>query len=119
MILVSCPRNTQNLCLAMAEKQPMRAVLLYAAGWLTVAMALLHSFLGETDVFPRARIEPERLRSLIRSTWHCSAVAWASIGILLIAAPKMGSEMARASIIGTPHRRLRLFANRQRLESSK
>jgi len=50
--------------------------------------------------FARARIEPERLRSLIRLVWHCSAVAWAGIGILLSTAPKMGSQ-ARASIMGS------------------
>src|SRR5215472_6706528 len=78
----------------------MRDFLLYVAGWLSMTTALVHSWVGETDVFARVRIEPERLRSLIRLIWHCSAVAWAGIGILLSAAPKMGSQ-ARASIIGS------------------
>jgi len=52
----------------------MRDFLLYVAGWLSMTTALVHSWLDETDVFARVRIEPERLRSLIRLVWHCSAV---------------------------------------------
>jgi hypothetical protein len=55
----------------------------------------VHVLLGETRVFARARIEPERLGRLIRGVWHCSAVAWAGVAVLLIAAPWMGSQMAR------------------------
>src|SRR5215831_10073002 len=54
----------------------MRDFLLYVAGWLSMTTALVHSWLDETDVFARVRIEPERLRSLIRLVWHCSAVSW-------------------------------------------
>jgi hypothetical protein len=44
---------------------------------------MVHGLLGETRVFARARIEPERLGRLIRGVWHCSAVAWVSVGVLL------------------------------------
>jgi hypothetical protein len=54
----------------------MRDFLLYVAGWLSVTTALVHSWLDETDVFARVRIEPERLRSLVQLVWHCSAVGW-------------------------------------------
>ena len=47
----------------------------------------------------RARIEPERLVRLIRGVWHCSAVALASVVVLLIVAPWMGSQMARHWIV--------------------
>ena len=43
----------------------MRDVLLQTAGIATLAVALVHGILGETRVFARARIEPERLRTLI------------------------------------------------------
>lgn len=45
-----------------------------------------------------ARIEPERLRRLIRLVWQCGTVAWASLAILHIAAPEFGSE-ARVWIV--------------------
>ena len=44
----------------------MRDLLLQCAGVLTIIVALIHGILGETKVFPRASIEPERLRTLIR-----------------------------------------------------
>ena len=65
----------------------MRDLLLYASGILGLAAASLHCVLGETRVFARVRIEPERLRTLIRLVWHCSVVAWAAVAVLLIAAP--------------------------------
>jgi hypothetical protein len=72
---------------------------LYASGALGLAMAFVHGLLGETRVFARARIEPERLGRLIRGVWHCSAVALASVVVLLIVAPWMGSQMARHWIV--------------------
>jgi len=55
----------------------MRNLLLYASGTLGLVAAFVHGLVGETRVFAHARIEPERLRLLIRGVWHCSAVAWA------------------------------------------
>ena len=77
----------------------MRDVLLYAAGILGLAATFLHGYLGETRVFARVRIEPERLRTLIRLVWHCSVVAWAALAVLLLAAPAMGSPAARHWIV--------------------
>ena len=79
----------------------MRDVLLQTAGIATLAVALVHGILGETRVFARARIEPERLRTLIRLVWQASTVAWAGGGVLLIAAPWMASEPARHWIVVT------------------
>ena len=53
----------------------MRDLALYASGTLGLAAAVVHALLGEMRVFAAARIEPERLRLLIRGVWHCSAVA--------------------------------------------
>jgi hypothetical protein len=78
----------------------MRDLFLYAAGILALAAALLHGVLGETRVFARVRIDPERLRLLIRLVWHCSVVAWAALAVLLIAAPWMNSPTARSWIVG-------------------
>src|SRR4051794_19022587 len=77
----------------------MRDLLLQCAGVLTIAVALIHGILGETKVFARARIEPERLRTLIRLVWQASTVAWIGGGVLLIAAPWMQSEPARHWIV--------------------
>lgn len=78
----------------------MRDVLLVASGILGLSAAFLHGYLGETRVFARVHIEPERLRTLIRLVWHCSVVAWAAVAVLLLAAPAMGSPAARHSIVG-------------------
>jgi hypothetical protein len=66
---------------------------------LGLAATFLHGYLGETRVFARVHIEPERLRTLIRLVWHCSVVAWAALAVLLLAAPEMGSP-ARYWIVG-------------------
>jgi hypothetical protein len=78
----------------------MRDLFLYGSGILGLAAALLHGVLGETRVFARVRIEPERLRLLLRLVWHCSVVAWAALAVLLIAAPSMDSPTARSWIVG-------------------
>jgi len=79
----------------------MRDLLLQCAGVLTIIVALIHGILGETKVFPRASIEPERLRTLIRLVWQASTVAWIGGGVLLIAAPWMDSAPARHWIVIT------------------
>jgi hypothetical protein len=78
----------------------MRDLLLYAAGVLGLAATFLHGYPGETRVFTRVHIEPERLRPLIRLGWHCSVVAWAAVVVLLIGAPSIGSQPARYWIVG-------------------
>jgi hypothetical protein len=77
----------------------MRDFWLYASGTLGLLAAFIHGWLGETRIFAHVRIEPERLRLLIRLVWHCSVVAWAAVGILLIVAPWMGSQTARDWIV--------------------
>jgi hypothetical protein len=79
----------------------MRDLLLQCAGILAIAVALIHGYLGEAKVFPRARIEPERLRTLIRLVWQASTVAWIGCGVLLIATPWMDSSVARRWIVIT------------------
>jgi len=79
----------------------MRDILLQSAGVAAIMVALIHGWLGETKIFARAKIEPERLRLLIRLVWQASTVAWIGGGVLLIAAPWMASDLARHWIIGT------------------
>jgi hypothetical protein len=79
----------------------MRDLLLQGAGVGAIVAALIHGWLGETKVFARASIEPERLRTLIRLVWQSSTVAWTGSGILLTAAPWMGSAAARHWIVVT------------------
>src|ERR1700757_5231636 len=80
---------------------PMRDLLLQVAGIAAIAVALIHGILGETKVFARVRIEPERLRTLIHLVWHAGTVAWIGGGVLLIAAPWMASDPARHWIVIT------------------
>ena len=79
----------------------MRDLSLQCAGVAGIAVAIIHGVLGETKVFARATIEPARLRTLIRLVWQASTVAWIGGGVLLIAAPSMGSESARHWIVMT------------------
>jgi hypothetical protein len=76
----------------------MHNLLVQLAGTLALATSIGHGIVGETKVFARARIEPRGLRLLMRLVWQAGAVAWMSLAILLIAAPKLGAE-ARAWII--------------------
>ncbi len=73
----------------------MRDILLQCSGLLAIAAALIHGVLGETKVFARATIEPKRLRTLIRAVWQAGTIAWIGGGLLLLAAPWMGSNAAR------------------------
>ncbi len=77
----------------------MRDLLVQLAGILALAVSIAHGVLGETKIFARARIEPERLRGLIRGVWQCSTIAWISLAVLLIATPTLSSEAARHWII--------------------
>ena len=79
----------------------MRDLLLQCAGILAIAVAFIHGILCETKVFPRATIEPPRLRTLIRLVWQASTVAWIGCGLLLIATPWMDSATARRWIVLT------------------
>ena len=79
----------------------MRDLLLQCAGAVAIVAAIIHGVLGETKVFPRATIQPPRVRTLIRLVWQIATVAWIGGGVLLIAAPFMASEPARHWIVAT------------------
>jgi hypothetical protein len=82
-------------------ENPMRDLMLQAAGCLAIIVSLVHGVLGETKVFARATIEPPRLRTLIRLVWQAGTLAWIGGGVLLILAPYMASEPARHWIVAT------------------
>lgn len=79
----------------------MRDILLQCSGLLAIAAAVTHGVLTETKVFPRVTIEPQRLRTLFHLVWQIPTVAWIACGVLLIAAPSMGSDLARHWMIVT------------------
>src|SRR5262249_46939944 len=79
----------------------MRDVLLQCSGLLAIAAAVTHCVLTETKVFPRVTIGPQGLRTLFRLGWKTPTVAWIAGGVLLIAAPSIGSESARHWMIVT------------------
>lgn len=79
----------------------MRDVMLQCAGVGAILAALIHGVLGETKVFPRLTITPERLRILLRVVWQASTVAWIGGGVLLVTAPMMASDAARHWIVIT------------------
>lgn len=77
----------------------MRDLLLSSSGVLAMIVALVHAVVGETRVFANSRIEPPRMRLLLRLVWHAGAIGWAALGALLVLAPHFGSEVARQWII--------------------
>ena len=79
----------------------MRDIILQCAGVAGIVVAIIHGLLGETKVFARATSQPESLRTLIRIVWQAGTVAWIGGGVLLIAAPSLGSESARHWIAAT------------------
>jgi hypothetical protein len=98
------PRNAQYRIWAHTVsygETPMRDLILQCSGVAAIVVALIHGVLGETKVFAHATIEPSCLRTLIRLVWQAGTVAWIGGGVLLIAAPLMGSEAARHWIILT------------------
>jgi hypothetical protein len=78
----------------------MRMLLIQSAGVVALVAAVIHGVLAETKVFPRVRIEPERVRLLLRLVWQSSTIAWMSLAVLLIAAPWLGSDAARTWVVG-------------------
>lgn len=79
----------------------MRDLLLMSSGAIAILVSIAHGVLGETKVFARATIQPPRLRTLLRLVWQAGTMAWIAGGVLLIAAPWMGSDVARHWIIAT------------------
>jgi len=77
----------------------MRDLVLQAAGVLGILVAIAHGAIAELRVFPNARIEPRRMRVLLRGVWQASTVDWIGMGVLLIAAPALGSQAARQWVI--------------------
>jgi hypothetical protein len=77
-----------------------RDLALQAAGSLAILVALIHGFLAEFYVFAKARIEPERMRTLLRLVWQASTLDWIAVGVLLIATPSFESPTARRWVVG-------------------
>jgi hypothetical protein len=77
----------------------MRDLALQAAGTLAILVAIAHGAIAEQHIFVRARIEPRRARRLLRMVWQASTVDWIGLGVLLIAAPALGSDAARRCIV--------------------
>ena len=77
----------------------MRDLAVQAAGALAILVALTHGTLAELRVFPAARIEPPRTRRLLRLLWQAGTVDWIGMGVLLIASPLFGSQLARHWVV--------------------
>lgn len=78
----------------------MQDLALQAAGVLAVGVAVMHGVIAERRVFPGAHIEPRWTLRLLRMVWQASTVDWIVVGVLLIAAPGLGSPAARQWIVG-------------------
>src|ERR1044071_7310465 len=77
----------------------MRDLALQAAGLLAIVVAIAHGAIAELRVFSRTQIEPRRGRTLLRMVGQASTVDWIGLGVLLIATPALGSEVARHWVI--------------------
>lgn len=78
----------------------MQDLALQAAGVLAILVAVAHGVIAERRVFPGAHIEPRWTLSLLRMVWQASTVDWIVVGVLLIAAPGLGSPATRHWIVG-------------------
>jgi hypothetical protein len=78
----------------------MRDWALEAAGVLAIVVAIAPGAIAEWHVFATAQIAPQATRNLLRLIWQASTVDWIGFGVLLIAAPWLGSQVARHWIIG-------------------
>lgn len=78
----------------------MHDLALQVAGVLAIVVAVAHGVIAEWRVFPGARIEPAWTLRLLRMVWQASTVDWVVVGVLLIAAPGLGSPTARQWIVG-------------------
>ena len=77
----------------------MRDLALQAAGVLAILVAIAHGAIAELHVFAKSPIESRGTRRLLRMVWQASTIDWIAMGVLLIAAPALGSEDARRWII--------------------
>jgi hypothetical protein len=77
----------------------MRDLALQIAGALAILVALAHGIIVERKVFARVRIEPLRMRGLLRMLGQASTIDWICIGVLLIVAPALGSDATRLWIV--------------------
>lgn len=84
---------------AFADGGNMRDLCLQLSGGLALVVSLIHAVLGETKVIATAKIEPPRMRALLRGVWHAGAIAWAGFAVLLLLAPALSSTDARHAII--------------------
>src|SRR5262245_3935117 len=77
----------------------LRDLSLQAAGVIAILVAIGHGFTAEWIIFPKARIEPAATRKLLRIFWQATTLEWIAFGVLLIAAPTFGSDVARRWVI--------------------
>lgn len=77
----------------------MRDLYLQCAGAIAVVTAIAHGVVGETKVFSRTPYPGEPTRHLLRLIWQASTVDWIVLGVLLFAAPQLGSPTARTAIV--------------------
>ena len=78
---------------------PKRDLALQAAGVLAILVAVAHGVIAELRVFASSHIEPRGTRRLLRMIWQASTIDWIGIGVLLIAAPALGSQDARRWVV--------------------
>lgn len=77
----------------------MRDLFLQISGGFALVVSVIHAVLGETKVFATAKVEPPRMRALLKGVWQAGAVAWAGFAVLLLLAPSFSSNDARHAII--------------------
>lgn len=77
----------------------MRDLAIRAAGCIGILVAIIHGVIAEVYVFPKATVEPERTRTLLRLLWQATTLDWIVVGVLLIAAPNFANEAARPIIV--------------------
>jgi hypothetical protein len=77
----------------------MSDLLVRAGGLMAVVISLIHGYLGETKLFPKAAIQSRGAERMLHAVYHCgSTLTWLVFGVLLLLAPAM-DPLARRTIV--------------------
>jgi hypothetical protein len=76
----------------------MRDLAMWAAGALGIVAAVVLACSGRRMSSPRRGSSRPGRGGLLRLVWQCGALAWLGVGVLLVAAPSLGSAAARVWI---------------------
>lgn len=73
--------------------------LLLASGFLAIAVAILHGYLGETRLIAPATFASGQARRFVSAMWQLTTALWITCGAVIAAAPWIGQETRRWAVL--------------------